>query len=321
MEVATARSGRPSRMTWPACRPISARTCRRSWRTWSVVGGSLVSQSRVSRLAPSGSEMATSGSSSTPSAISSDPPPMSRISSLPEDQPNQRRAARNVSRASSWPDRTWMCASLSSRIWASTSSALAASRTAEVANASSSSTPLSSAIWSASRTKARSCRAPSSESRVPPSRWSPSRSSDFMGVGGGGPRTAVRVNHQEVNRVGAHVQHTESHTLTLLGSTRRQDRDPCTGGRHDQDRGTGPHRDRPQAGPRLPWRRDRRGHPRAGPGLGMAVLPGVLLPGRRRAGQADPGRGDGALAEPGRRRDLSRPGAGRDRGAGRAALP
>ncbi len=41
-----------------------------------------------------------------PQAISSEPPPMSSTSSRPADQPNQRRAARNVSRASSSPEST-----------------------------------------------------------------------------------------------------------------------------------------------------------------------------------------------------------------------
>ena len=95
-------------MTVPAVAAISARTCLRSWRTSSADGGSPASQSLVSRPAPSGSETATPGSSSTPAAISSEPPPMSSISSRPDDQPNQRRAARNVSRDSSAPGSTRM---------------------------------------------------------------------------------------------------------------------------------------------------------------------------------------------------------------------
>ena len=110
----------------------------------------MVSQSLVSRLAPSGSDTATTGSSSWPAAISSEPPPMSSSSSRPEDQPNQRRAARKVSLDSSVPGRTWMRTLVSASIQASSSSPFAASRTADVANASSSCTPLSSAISSAS---------------------------------------------------------------------------------------------------------------------------------------------------------------------------
>ena len=66
------------------------------------------STSRASRAAPSGSDQATSGASSAPPAISSEPPPMSKTASRPADQPNQRRTARNVSRASSSPDSTSM---------------------------------------------------------------------------------------------------------------------------------------------------------------------------------------------------------------------
>ena len=56
--------------------------------------------------APSGSDQATSGASSAPPAISSEPPPMSKTASRPADQPNQRRTARKVSRASSSPGST-----------------------------------------------------------------------------------------------------------------------------------------------------------------------------------------------------------------------
>ena len=64
------------------------------------------SSSRASRAAPSGSDQATSGASSAPPAISSEPPPMSKTASRPADQPNQRRTARKVSRASSSPGST-----------------------------------------------------------------------------------------------------------------------------------------------------------------------------------------------------------------------
>ena len=55
---------------------------------------------------PRGSDQATSGDSSSPPAISSEPPPMSKTARRPEDQPNQRRTARKVSRASSSPGST-----------------------------------------------------------------------------------------------------------------------------------------------------------------------------------------------------------------------
>jgi hypothetical protein len=64
------------------------------------------------RATPRGSETAPSGTASCPAAISSEPPPMSS-SSRPGDQPNQRRAARKVRRASSGPGSTLM-ATLSS---------------------------------------------------------------------------------------------------------------------------------------------------------------------------------------------------------------
>ena len=168
LDVATARSGCPGRATSAACRAISARTCLRNCRTCSGAGGFPLSQSLVSRAAPNGSEMATSGSSSMPAAISSDPPPMSSINSRPEDQPNQRRAARNVSRASCRG--TLIATPVASLTLLSPSSPFAASRTAEEAKASSSSTPLSSAICSASSTNARSCRVTLADSRFPSTR-------------------------------------------------------------------------------------------------------------------------------------------------------
>ena len=51
----------------------------------------------------------------------------------------------------------------------------------------------------------------------------------LVGVDRGGPGAAVGVDHQEMHRVGAHVQDTESHTLTLLGQRRCQYRDPYSG--------------------------------------------------------------------------------------------
>jgi hypothetical protein len=92
---------------------------------------------------------------------------MSSMSTRPEDQPNQRRQARKVSLASSSPGSTLISTPVPCRTEASTSSPLAASLTAEVAKASISSTPLSSAICSASSTNARSCRVTLAESRSP----------------------------------------------------------------------------------------------------------------------------------------------------------
>ena len=90
--------------------------------TRAILGPDLLAQRldvrRVGRVAgqhlpgePAGAqrqaETAASGSSSRPAASSSEPPPMSSTSSRPLDQPNQRRTARKVSRASSSPSSTW----------------------------------------------------------------------------------------------------------------------------------------------------------------------------------------------------------------------
>ena len=161
----------------PVCLAISARTCLRMRRTSCGDGGSVLIQSRVRRPPPSGSEAIASGSSSIPEATSSEPPPMSITSRRPEDQPNQRRAARKVSRASSWPVITLICAPVFSRILARTCSPFTASRTAEVANAMISSTPLSSAMRSASSTSPRRLASPGPDSELPSSRWAASLSS------------------------------------------------------------------------------------------------------------------------------------------------
>ena len=102
---------------------------------------------------------------------------MSITSSRPEDQPNQRRAARKVRRASSWPVITLICAPVCSRILARTCSPFTASRTAEVANAMMSSTPLSSAMRSASSTTPRRLLSPGLDSEFPFSMWAASLSS------------------------------------------------------------------------------------------------------------------------------------------------
>ena len=102
-DVATVWSPTPIRSREPASRAISARTYLRSARNCSSVGMSSGNQLRVSRPAPSSYDTATSGRSSMPAAISSEPPPMSNTASRPDDQPNHRRTARNVSRASSSP--------------------------------------------------------------------------------------------------------------------------------------------------------------------------------------------------------------------------
>ena len=105
-DVAAARSGTPGRSRWPASRAISARICLRSSRMSASEGRPPPNHRRAIRAAPSGRDHATSGASSVPAAISSDPPPMSKTARRPADQPNQRRTARKVSRASSSPEST-----------------------------------------------------------------------------------------------------------------------------------------------------------------------------------------------------------------------
>src|SRR6218665_1111247 len=69
-------------------------------------GGAAGGRARVERPAPSGTDSATSGTSSMPCASSSEPPPISNSRMHPDDQPNQRRTARNVSLAWSVPEST-----------------------------------------------------------------------------------------------------------------------------------------------------------------------------------------------------------------------
>ncbi len=88
---------------------------------------------------------------------------MSKTASRPADQPNQRRTARKVRRASSSPESTAIRTPVLAWTWSSTSSALAESRTAEVAKASMSSQPLSSATARAWAVKAVSASTPASE--------------------------------------------------------------------------------------------------------------------------------------------------------------
>jgi len=95
-EVPTTQSAAPAAHTRSATAATAGSIRSASAAISLLDGGSLVNESRVSRPAPSGSDSATSGSSSRPAASSSDPPPMSTTSRRPADQPNHRRAARNV---------------------------------------------------------------------------------------------------------------------------------------------------------------------------------------------------------------------------------
>ncbi len=99
---------------------------------------------------------------------------MSSTSSRPADQPNQRRTARKVIRASPSPESTRRSTPVSSRTRASTSAEFFASRTAEVANASRSSVP---SRWPPRRGR---CRPP--RPARPPRRGQPCRpAADLLG--------------------------------------------------------------------------------------------------------------------------------------------
>ncbi len=117
---------------------------------------------------------------------------MSKTASRPDDQPNHRRTARNVSRASSSPGSTSMVTPVLSRTWSSTSSELLASRTADVAKPAISSQPLSSATSTDDATNVVSASTPSSVTAPEASRCSASRSGSlclYAGMGAA-PRAA-----------------------------------------------------------------------------------------------------------------------------------
>ena len=143
---------------------------------------------------------------------------MSKTASRPADQPNQRRTARNVSRASSSPDSTSIRTSVRSWTWSSTASELAASRTAEVANARMSSQPLSSATTS-------DCAVNAGE-RVDAGLRHGAGLVEVLGqpqrllVGERRQRgrAAVGIDHEEVPGVGADVEDAQTHGSKLPGT-------------------------------------------------------------------------------------------------------
>ena len=149
---------------------------------------------------------------------------MSKTDSRPADQPNHRRTARKVSRASSSPGqhRDPLAGPLV-RPRPSTSSELPASRTADVANASMSSLPLSSAT-------AERLGGERGE-RVDPLLGHGSRVVEVLGeaqrllVGVRRQRrgTAVGVDHQQVPGVGPDVEDAQPH-----GSNGTSGLSPCT---------------------------------------------------------------------------------------------
>ena len=141
--------------------------------------------------------------------------------------PNQRRTARNVSRASSSPGRTCSRTPVSSRTRRMTSSPLVASRSADVANDMSSSTSRRSAVRRASRDDLDKLvgtgvgeGAVAVEQRGQPQRRALARGRLRV-------RAGVGVDDQQPHRVGTHVQHAEphaSHASCVTCPHRRQGR-------------------------------------------------------------------------------------------------
>ena len=178
---------------------------------------------RVRRVArqPAGGQASGARAAATPrcraprrcrSAISSEPPPMSRTSSFPADQPNQRRAARKVSRASSSPVRTARSTPVSSSTRASTSSALLASRTADVANGSTSSHALVlGGLQRVGDRRDQPVHAVGSDRPVLVEQFGQPQLR-LVRMRGQRARAGVRVHHQQMNRVRTHVEDSESHT-------------------------------------------------------------------------------------------------------------
>ena len=150
--VAATRSGAPAPRSFVPAGASSSSACSSS----SSQRGQVRPAAGPARRAGTGGSSARRPAAATaprrgprrcPLASSSEPPPMSRTSSRPALQPNQRRTARKVSRASSSPVSTCRSTPVCSRTRSSTSRPLSASRIAEVTSASSSSQPCSSA-WS-----------------------------------------------------------------------------------------------------------------------------------------------------------------------------
>jgi hypothetical protein len=121
---------------------------------------------------------------------------MSKTPRRPDDQPNHRRTARNVSRASSAPGMTSMSMPLASRTASRTVSALPASRTADVANAITVAQPFSSASARASTTYLTSRETPSASTAPVASMCSERRSDSLNECAGTGapPRWASTIS-------------------------------------------------------------------------------------------------------------------------------
>ncbi len=136
---------------------------------------------------------------------------MSRTSRRPADQPNQRRTARNVIRASPSPDSTRSSTPVSARTRASTSAEFFASRTADVANASRSSVSRFATDVAGVGDRG--------DERVRARVGQPAVRADLLGqaqhrllrVRGPRVRTEVGVDHEQVNGVGTDVENSEAH--------------------------------------------------------------------------------------------------------------
>ena len=154
---------------------------------------------------------------------------MSSTSSRPADQPNQRRTARNVSRASSSPGEhlevdAGLVADRGQHL-----GPFGASRSADVAKASRSSVPWSSATSSACRTDSTSRVAPGVVDAAVVGEVLGQAQLGLVGVGRQRPRALVRVDDQQVHGVRADVEHREPHaylrrTSWTTGRRARTDR-------------------------------------------------------------------------------------------------
>ncbi len=155
---------------------------------------------------------------------------MSKTASRPDDQPNQRRTARNVSSASCSPLSTSRSTPVVSRTWASTSSVLLASRIAEVAKAITDSHP-----WSSASTRAPAMNETSAS--TPDIRQRP-LGGEVLGQpqlalhrqSGQRRCAAVGIDDEQVRRVGAHVEDGFAHSPRLAARRRPGEARPTAGG-------------------------------------------------------------------------------------------
>ena len=175
-------------------------------------GGSPASRSRVSRPAPSGSETATSGSSSTPPAISSEPPPMSSDQQPPrrpaEPAPDGEERQPGLVAAGQHPQ---VDAGLGADPARARPRRCGASRRAEVAKASISSTPWSSATSRHDSTNRTSASAPSAAIGPSGPEVLGELQLDLVRGRRQRPGAAVGVHDEQVHGVRADVEHPQPH--------------------------------------------------------------------------------------------------------------